>query len=111
MPSYLEAARRIKEGRSSRSHSDNPPTAVPWDENQAFGLIRDALRRLDDHFVQYREYRWYDIALKAAVSALGGSAHDRVNEAYAEEDMAALRVAVRTYVEVGTTAFKRASPL
>lgn len=74
-------------------------------------MIRDALRRLDDHIVQYREYRWYDIALKAAVSALGESAHDRVNEAYAEEDMEALRVAVRTYVEVGIAAFKRISAL
>jgi len=45
-------------------------------------------------------------AFKAAVSTLGESAHDRVNEAYAEEDMAALRVALRTFVEVGIEAFK-----
>ena len=71
MPSYLETARRIKEGRNSRSHKDGALAKEPWDENQAFGLIRDALRRLDDYIVQYREHRWYDIALKAAVSALG----------------------------------------
>ena len=111
MPSYLDTARRIKEGRSGRSHKDGAPAEEPWDENQAFSLIRDALRRLDDHFVQHREYPWYDIALEAAVSALGGSAHDRVNEAYAEEDMTVLRVAVRTYVEVGIAEFKRASAL
>jgi hypothetical protein len=34
-----------------------------------------------------------------------------VNEAYAEEDMAALRVALRTYVEVGIEEFKCASNL
>ena len=106
MPSYLETARQIKEARNSRSHKDGAPAEEPWDENQAFSLIRDALRRLDDHIVQYREHRWYDIALKAALSALGESAHDRVNEAYAEKDMAALRVALRTYVEVGIEAFK-----
>jgi hypothetical protein len=111
MPSYLETARQIKEERSGRSHRDGALAEEPWDENQAFSLIRDALRRLDAHLVQYLEYRWYDIALKAAVSTLGESAHDRVNEAYAEEDMAALRVAVRTYVDVGIAAFKRISAL
>jgi hypothetical protein len=111
MSSYLETARQFKEGRSGRSHKEGLPAREPWDENQAFGLIRDTLRRLDDHFVQYREYRWYDFALEAAVSAVRGSAHDRVNEAYAEEDMAALRVAVRTYVEVGIAEFKRTAVL
>jgi hypothetical protein len=111
MPSYLETARRIKEVRSGISHEDGAPAREPWDKNQAFSLIQDALRCLDDPFVQYREYRWYDCALEAAVSALGGSAYDRVNEAYAEEDMTALRVAVRTYVEVGLDAFKRALDL
>jgi hypothetical protein len=111
MPSYLETARRIKEEQSGRSHEDGAPANEPWDENQAFDLIRDELRRLNDQFVQYREYRWYDIALEAAVSAVRGSVHDRVNEAYADEDMAALRVAVRTHVEVGLDAFKRASDL
>ena len=106
MPSYLETARKIKEARSDTSHKDGALAKEPWDANQAFSLIRDALRHLDAHIGQYREYRWYDIALKAAVSALGESAHDRVNEAYAEEDMAALRVALRTYVEVGIEAFK-----
>ena len=111
MPSYLETARRIKEGRNSRSHKDGALATEPWDEDQAFSLIRDALRCLDDHIVQYRVYRWYEIALKAAVSTLGESAHDRVNEAYVEEDMTALRVAVRTYVEVGIEAFKCPSNL
>jgi hypothetical protein len=111
MPSYLETARQIKEVRNGRSHKDGAPAEEPWDEYKAFSLIRDALRRLDDHFVQYREYTWYDIALEAAVSALGGSVHDRVNEAYAEQDMTGLRVAVRTYAEVGITEFKRASAL
>jgi hypothetical protein len=109
MPSYLETARQIKEGRNGRSHKDGVPTAEPWYENQAFNLIRDAPSRLDDHIVQYREYTWYDIALEAAVSALGESAHDKVNEAYANEDMAALRVAVRMYVEVGIAELKRVS--
>ena len=111
MPSYLETARKIKEARSDTSHKDGALAEEPWDEYQAFSLIRDALRHLDAHIGQYREYRWYDIALKAAVSALGESAHDRVNEAYVEEDMAALRVALRTYVEVGIEAFKCASNL
>jgi hypothetical protein len=111
MPSYLETARQIKEERSGSSHRDGAPAKEPWDENQAFDLIRNTLRRLDDHFVRYGEHCWYDSALKAAVCALGGSAHDSVNEAYAEEDMAALRVAVRTYVEVGIEAFKCASNL
>jgi len=111
LPSYLETARLIKEGRSGRSHRDGASREEPWDENQAFGLIRDALRRLDDHFVHYREYRWYDFALNSAVSALGGSVHDTVNEAYANEDMAALRDAVRTYAEVGIAEFKRISAL
>ena len=111
MPSYLETARQIKEGRSGRSHKDGAPAEEVWDENQAFSLIQDAPRRLDNHFVQYRKYRWYDFALEAAVSALGRSAHDKVNEAYANEDLAALRVAVRTYVDVGIAAFKRISAL
>jgi len=111
MPGYLEIARRTKEGRSSRPHKGGAIVEEPWDQDQAFGLIRDALRRLNNHFVQYREHPWYDCALKAAVSALGGSVHDKVNEAYANKDMAALRVAVRTYVEVGIAAFKRASAL
>jgi hypothetical protein len=111
MPSYLEIARQITEERSGRSHKDGAPAREPWDENQAFSLIRDALRSLDDHFVQYREYPWYDFALEAAISAARGSAHDRVNEAYAEEDLTALRVVVRTYVEVGLDAFKCASDL
>jgi hypothetical protein len=111
MPSYLEIVRRIREGRISTSHNDLAPAEEPWDESEALSLVRDALRRLNDHFIQYRKYRWYDLALEAAVSALGGSAHDEVYEAYANEDMAALRVAVRTYVEVGIEEFKRASAL
>jgi hypothetical protein len=54
MPSYLETARQIKEARSGRSHKDGALAEEPWDENQAFSLIRDALRHLDAHIGQYR---------------------------------------------------------
>jgi|SRR5215211_456080 len=111
MPGYLETARRITGERITRSPKDGASAEEPWDENHAFSLIRDALCCLNDHFVRYREYRWYDFALRTTVSALGGSEHDKVNEAYANEDMAALRVAVRTYAEVGIAAFKRTSAL
>ena len=109
MPSYLEIASRVRANSSNRSGQNSLSAEAPWDENEAFDLIRDALHRLNEHFVKHRRCPWYDSALDAACTALTGKVHDRVNEAYAKEDMAALRVAVKTYVEVGRAAFKRAS--
>jgi hypothetical protein len=111
MPSYLEMASRVRAKSSNRSGHNSLSAEAPWDENEAFDLIRAARHRLNEHFVKHRQCPWYDSALDAACAALTGPVHDDVKEAYAREDMAALRVAVRTYMEVGMAAFKRASPL
>ena len=111
MPSYLEIASKVRANSINRSDHKSLSAEAHWDENEAFDMIRDALHRLNEHLVRHRRCPWYDSALDAACAALTGSVHDDVNEAYAREDMAALRVAVRTYMEVGIAAFKRASPL
>jgi hypothetical protein len=66
---------------------------LEWDEEEAYALIRQALAYLAERYVENSDLFALD------------PWEDRVNEAYAQGDMGALRVAVRGYVRAGLASF------
>jgi len=78
-----------------RHHKAELLGLLKWDEERAHALIREALRYLAKRYVEGSD-----------LSALGAW-EDRMNEAYAREDMGALRSAVRGFVRAGLASFRK----
>lgn len=76
-----------------RRHKADLLELLEWDEGVADALIRAALAYLEEYHVEGLD-----------LSALGASG-DRIDEAYAREDMGALRAAVRGFVRAGLASF------
>jgi hypothetical protein len=78
---------------SLRNHKAELLRLLKWDEERAYALIREALGYLAKRYVEGSD-----------LSVLAPWEY-RMNEAYATEDMAALRVAVRGFVRAGLASF------
>ena len=76
-----------------REHKAELRKLVEWDEEKANTLLQQALAHLAKRYVENSD-----------LSALDPW-EDRVNEAYAQEEMGALRVAIRGYVQAGLASF------
>lgn len=76
-----------------RKHKADLLELLEWDEEAACGLIREALAYLSGRYVEGSDlsvlYLW----------------EDRIDEAFAETDMGALRVALRGFVRAGAASF------
>ena len=80
---------------SLRKHKAELLRLLMWDEERAYALIREALGYLATRYVE-----------DSNLSVLGPW-EDRMNEAYAREDMGALRSAVRGFVHAGLASFRK----
>jgi hypothetical protein len=80
---------------SLREHKAELRKLVEWDEEKANTLLQQALAHLAKRYVKTSD-----------LSALDPW-EDRVNEAYAQGDMGALRVAIRGYVQAGLASFRK----
>jgi len=78
-----------------RNHKVELLGLLKWDEERAYALIREALGYLAKYYVEGSD-----------LSALDPW-EDRINEAYAREDMGALRSAVRGFVHAGLASFRK----
>jgi hypothetical protein len=78
-----------------REHKAELLRLLKWDEEEAYALIRRALAYLAKHYNEGSD-----------LSVLGPW-EDRMNEAYAREDMGTLRVAIRGYVQAGLASFRK----
>jgi hypothetical protein len=76
-----------------RNHKADLLELLTWNEERAYTLIREALRYLAKRYVEGSD-----------LSVLNPW-EDRINEAYSREDMAALRVAIRGFVQAGLASF------
>ena len=76
-----------------RNHKADLLELLEWDEEVACGLIREALAYLSGRYVEGSDlsvlYPW----------------EARINEAFAETDMGALRAALRGFVRSGAASF------
>jgi hypothetical protein len=79
---------------SLRLHKRELMDLLKWDEELAYRLIRDALAHLNEFYVDGSDLSVLD------------AWEDRINEAYGEEDMSALRIALNGYVNAGLLAFR-----
>jgi hypothetical protein len=78
---------------SLREHKGELLELLAWDEERAYAVIRAALRYLAKRYVEGSD-----------LSVLNPW-EDQMNEAYSREDMGALRVAVRGFVQAGLASF------
>jgi hypothetical protein len=76
-----------------REHKAELLGLLKWDEEEAYALIRRALAYLAHRYLKDSD-----------LSALNPW-EDRIDEAYAREDMGALRVAIMGYVRAGLASF------
>jgi hypothetical protein len=76
-----------------RRHKADLLDLLEWDQEVADALVRAALAYLEEYHVEGLN-----------LSALGPSGN-RIDEAYAREDMGALRAAVREFVRAGLASF------
>jgi hypothetical protein len=81
-----------------RQHRPELLELLAWDEERAFALLQEALRYI-------AERHWSVGAPDLALDVLDGP-EEKINEAYAREDMFALRIAVREWVEAALGAFE-----
>ena len=78
-----------------REHKRELLRLLEWDEEAAYGLIRKAFAYLAKGYVEGSDL------------TVLNPWEDRINEAYAQEDMGALRVAIRGHVRAGLASFRK----
>jgi hypothetical protein len=76
-----------------KKHKTELLSLLKWDEEEAYALIRRALAYLAERYV------------KDSDLLVLSPWEDRIDEAYAREDMGALRVAIMGYVRAGLASF------